>query len=97
MPPLQGLIFGGDTLLLHRCRPYGTKEAFWLVQSLWRKPGAVGNSKEIPKQNPTGPGTTTVICSKIDTYGSVSQPHRILRKNLESCKTLLNPVGMVSV
>ena len=54
MPPLRGLAPLVLTLL-HRCRPYGTKEGFWHVQSLWLKPGTVGNSEETPKQiNPTG-------------------------------------------
>ncbi len=43
MPPLRGLVPLVLTLL-HRYRPYGTEEGFWRVQSLWLKPGAVGNS-----------------------------------------------------
>ncbi|RKU18873.1 hypothetical protein C6503_08600 [Candidatus Poribacteria bacterium] len=51
MPPLRGLVLLVLTLL-HRYRPYGTEEGFWRVQSSWLKPGAVGNSKETPKQKP---------------------------------------------
>ena len=43
MPPLRGLGLCG-CVFLHRCRPYGTKEGFWLIQGLWLKPGAVENS-----------------------------------------------------
>ena len=43
MPPLRGLVPLVLTLL-HRCRPYGTEEGFWRVQSSWLKPGAVENS-----------------------------------------------------
>ena len=71
MPPRWGYRGRGACVsygFLHRCRPYGTKEGFWRVQSLWLNPVQL-------ETVPTGSGTTTVICSKIDTYGAIRKPH----------------------
>jgi len=32
---------------------------------------------------PTGPGSETIVVSKIDTYGAVSQPHRASSGNYQ--------------
>ena len=39
----------------------------------------------------------SVILYSPGPVGSVSQPNRVLHKNFEAFKNLLNPVGMVSV
>ncbi len=42
--------------------------------------GSVANREETPQQNPTGPGTETVVVSKIDIYGMNATAHHLHTK-----------------